>query len=194
MTKADFLVLHYQCLDILFTRDLFYASTYRNICDPASHASGSRVMFGDRPIPDFDLDSYVRSLFPEATGAPPLLGAVCRVDVVFVGDDKDSPEARRISEVSDLISLAIPSDSGIRSYPLSDFRLLPFNIRKGLDQHGIRALRFEGPKPQYFCDACIFIPDCCRSWKRRPSNVWYFRDARVFSPAEATVRIPRSVR
>ncbi|MEI6386778.1 MAG: hypothetical protein WCQ50_09090 [Spirochaetota bacterium] len=192
MPKADFLVLHYRLLDILFARDLFFASTFRNASGDNKDGHGSQVLFGDHSIPDFDLDSYVRALFPGATGAPPLLGAVCRTDVIFTADNRP-PEIPKSQAGSDLISLAIPSDSDIRTYDLSEFKFMPYNIREGMDRHGIRALRFNGPTPQFFCDAHIFVPASCSSWKRRSTNIWYFRDARVFTPPTVPDPAPRRV-
>lgn len=175
--RADFLVLHYRSLDILFARDLFYASTYRKAstgradaagqtdaadkadeADEAGADPGGSVMFGELVIRDFDLDSYVRSLFPGLVGEKPLLGAVCRKAAVL-GEAPDAvPAGDPAGE--DLISLAIPSDSDVRSYALSEFRPLPYNLHSSLERKGMRAIRFEGAKAQFFCDARVFIPAC----------------------------------
>ncbi len=161
--RADFLVLHYRSLDILFARDLFYASTYRKASTgPAAAAAGDDqgacVMFGELVIRDFDLDAYVRSLFPGLVGEKPLLGAVCRKTAVLGEAPAAIPAADPAGD--DLISLAIPSDSDVRSYALSEFRPLPFNLNSNLDRKGLRAIRFEAGKAQYFCDARVFIPAC----------------------------------
>jgi len=158
--KADFLLLHYQRMDILFARDVFYASTFRKPCADTGLNDMPRVHFGQRPIPDFDLDAYVRKLFPGVDGGPPLLGAVCRTETIFQDHTELNIARPVLLSGEELFSLAIPSGSDVRSHNLSEFRPLPFNLRATLDKHGIRAVRFEGEFIQYFCDARVFISAC----------------------------------
>ena len=150
MSRADFLVLHYGTFDLLFARDTLYASTFRK---PAQGVEGrAKVIFGNRAIPDIDLDLSVRHLFPKAVASLPHLGAVCKVS--------DLEKNQELLEGEELFALAIPSDSEVRALELSEFRPLPFHLRPCLDRHGLRAIRFEGPRIQYFCDAGVFIPGC----------------------------------
>ncbi len=156
MPKADFLVLPYPTLQLLFARDVFYASTYRKVgTEPTERG---RVHFGDKTIPDFDLDGYVKHLFPGVDGGPALLGTVCQTDSIFGADSDHQKPDVLVGEA--LFSLAIPSDSVVRTLELAEFRFLPFHLRPILDRHGFRAVRFEGKCLQFFCDAQVFIPGC----------------------------------
>lgn len=150
MPRADFLVLHYGTFELLFARDTLYASTFRKSAEGS--AGTAKVVFGNRAIPDIDLDQYVRYLFPKALGSPPHLGAVCKTS--------DLERNQELLDGEELFSLAIPSDSEVRALELSEFRPLPFHLRPCLDRQGVRAIRFEGPLIQYFCDAGVFIPGC----------------------------------
>jgi hypothetical protein len=152
---ADFVMISYSGADYLVNREEVVSSLY--LGGGARQGGDSPIQaldYNNRIIPLISLDDHLIRHFGET---PSRESGV----ILFIqgkGGPSPFPRIRRKSDGgavdTSIIAVRASGMAGMLSVPLSELKLLPRGVRKGISKYGLLAVRFPDPggRIQYFID------------------------------------------